>query len=66
MAHDDEEDVDMTVKTVVAATESALLCRFDTGDEVWVPRAYCGSLGKVGEDGDISLPYWLAAKEGLV
>lgn len=56
----------MTVETVVAATELALLCRFDTGDEVWVPRAYAKPLKAVGDSGDVTLPYWLATKEGLV
>jgi len=67
MAYDeDDNDVGMTVETVVAATEAALLCKFDTGDEVWVPKIYAHPLKKKGDAGDITLPFWLAAKEGLI
>ena len=63
---EDDNDVAMTVETVVAATTAALLCRFDTGDEIWVPRIYAKPLEKKGDQGDIMLPFWLASKEGLV
>lgn len=68
MSYDDEDDNDvgMTVETVVAATEAALLCKFDTGDEIWVPRVYVSPLKRVGDSGDIMIPFWLATKEGLV
>jgi hypothetical protein len=66
MSYDDDNEVEVTVETVVAATEAALLCKFDTGDQVWVPRVYTHPLGKVGDRGDIMLPFWLASKEGLV
>lgn len=66
MAYDDDNDVGMTVETVVAATEAALLCKFDTGDQLWVPRVYARPLEKVGDKGDITLPFWLASKEGIV
>jgi hypothetical protein len=66
MAHD-SEDVELTVETVVAVTEDALLCRFDTGDEIWVPRRYVeDTLENVGDQGDVSIPEWLAEKEGLI
>lgn len=66
MTADDDHDVEMTVEKVIAATDAALLCKFDTGDEFWVPRSYARPLEKVGDEGDIMLPFWLASKEGLV
>lgn len=66
MSHD-SDDVELTVEKVLAATEDALLCQFDTGDEVWVPRRFIGeALEDVGDTGEISIPEWLAEKEGLV
>lgn len=66
MAHE-SEDVELTVEEVVAATEDALLCRFDTGDEVWVPRRFVqDTLEEVGDEGDVSIPEWLAKREGLI
>jgi len=68
LAYDDDNDneVELTVETVVAATDAALLCKFDTGDEIWIPRPYAKPLKKVGDSGDVVLPFWLALKEGLV
>jgi len=53
----------------VAETEKAILCRFEDGDERWVPKSLIASDSQVtkrGDSGELTVPLWFCEKEGLL
>jgi hypothetical protein len=53
----------------IQATEKALLCELETGDERWVPKSLVArdsQVTKRGDDGELAVPLWWAEKEGIL
>ncbi len=50
-------------------TEQALLCRLDTGEEVWFPKSQVDDDSEVYEEdgrGKLVVTAWIATQKGLV
>jgi hypothetical protein len=55
------------VDEVIATTEKAVLVRFTNGQETWIPRSVCDSVGDLAKgDTDIVVQGRFAAREGLI
>lgn len=66
MASDDPINVGRV--RVVKATDRALLCEFDDGEERWIPQSVVHDDSEAwlaGDEGDLVVNRWFAEKEGL-
>jgi len=64
------EEVFRCQARVIRATDKALLCELETGDEKWIPQSMIHDDSEVYDDGDNSegelvLHEWFASKAGL-
>jgi hypothetical protein len=63
---EDDEEWSEEVR-VVDETPTALLVNCE-GVEAWVPRSLCRAgteVEKIGDEGALALPHWLACEKGL-
>jgi hypothetical protein len=60
-----DEQFEVDVDDVKAATNKALLCVVD-GDEEWIPRSQIldGDIEEVGDSGSMIITAWLAREKG--
>jgi hypothetical protein len=59
----------LTVEEVKAETDLAILCRFETGDEEWIPKSQIHDDSEVttkGDTGELVIPHWLACEKEIV
>lgn len=64
-----DEPCHLEVERVIASTDKAILCLFDTGDKEWIPLSMIDTDCKISEKGDsgeLVIPMWLAKEKGLV
>jgi len=53
----------------IKGTEKALLIRFETGEEEWIPQSQIDDDSEVyaeGDEGTLIIPEWIATERGLV
>ncbi|MDP3768801.1 MAG: hypothetical protein Q8S13_12365 [Dehalococcoidia bacterium] len=53
----------------LAATDKALLCRFEDGAEHWIPQGQIdddSDVWKRGDEGTLIISAWIAEQKGLV
>ena len=64
-----DDKTELQVEEVLKDSGQALLCLFETGDEVWIPKSQIDDDSEVYEEGTtgtLIIPLWLAGKKGLV
>lgn len=52
----------------MVATDSSMLCRID-GADYWIPRSQVdesSEIEELGDEGNLTIPEWLAVDRGLV
>ena len=61
--------VSLAVEVVKAETYLAILCLFESGDELWIPKSQIHDDSEVyakDHSGELVIPEWLAEEKGLI
>ena len=63
------DNVELDVDEVVRESDDALLCKFATGEQEWIPKSQIdddSEVYKAGTDGVLVIPEWLALEKSLI
>lgn len=53
----------------IVETERAILCKLETGEELWIPKSLVADDSQVtkrGDVGEVAAPLWFFEKEGIL